>query len=231
MAKRKDKDDQANENLNDSNSGEDNFGLPDIEYKPLDTQQDQASSTTRTEETTTSETYTYTPEEDEPSSNAPVVISILIGVVVVVGSFLVYQYWYKPKAEKERMELEALKKKEAAYKQARLDAEAAAEKRRKEIADSTALANAKPVIGTIETLSARTRGYYVVIASAVDGDLIMDYAKKLSVKGVSTKIIPPFGKWKFYRLTISDYDTFDAAQTSADAAKPEFGQGAWVIRY
>lgn len=231
MAKRKDKDDQANENLNDSNSGEDNFGLPDIEYKPLDTQQDQASSTTRTEETTTSETYTYTPEEDEPSSNAPVVISILIGVVVVVGSFLVYQYWYKPKAEKERQELADIKaKQEAAAKQARLAAEEA-ERRRKEIADSTALANAKPAIGTIETLSARTRGYYVVIASAVDGDLIMDYAKKLSAKGVSTKIIPPFGKWKFYRLTISDYDTFAAAQTSADAAKPEFGQGAWVIRY
>jgi hypothetical protein len=104
----------------------------------------------------------------------------------------------------------------------------AEEQRAKELA---AAAEAKPAIGTIETLSGRTGRYYVVIASAVDGDLIMDYANKLSAKGTSTRIIPPYGKWKFYRLTIGDFDSFAAAQTSADEAKPEFGQGAWVKKY
>jgi hypothetical protein len=59
----------------------------------------------------------------------------------------------------------------------------------------------------------------------------MDYAKKLSSKGVSTQIIPPFAKWKFNRLSISDYDTYALAQTNADAAKAEYGSGVWVIRY
>jgi len=70
-----------------------------------------------------------------------------------------------------------------------------------------------------------------VVSSAVDGDLIMDYAKKLSVKGTSTKIIPPFGKWKFYRLAVGDYDTFATAQTNADGVKGEYGSGVWVIKY
>jgi hypothetical protein len=91
--------------------------------------------------------------------------------------------------------------------------------------------NAIPTVGTIETLTDRTRRYYVVISSAVDGDLVMDYAKRLSEKGVSTKIIPPFGKYKFSRLAIGDYDTFASAQTYADAAKADYGGEVWVLRF
>jgi len=232
MAKRKDKGDQANENLNEGNSGEDSFGLPDIEYKPLDNPEQAAAQAEEPykQQEPERETYSYKPEE-ETKSNAPVVIAIVIGLVLVVAAFLVYQYVYKPQAiEKQKKELAA----KAAEKQrreeaARLAKEKEAEEQR--LRDEAAAVADKPAIGTIETLSGRTGRYYVVIASAVDGDLIMDYANKLSARGVGTKIIPPYGKWKFYRLTIGDFDSFAAAQTSADAAKPEFGQGAWVKKY
>ena len=93
------------------------------------------------------------------------------------------------------------------------------------------MANAKPVIGTIETLTAPTRRYYVIVTSDIDDDLLMDYAKKLSEKGVSTKIIPPFGGKNFYRLAIADHDSFASAQTNADAAKSDYGNTVWVLRY
>lgn len=232
MAKRKDKGDQANENLNEGNSGEDNFGLPDIEYKPLDNPEQAATQAEEPykQQEPVRETYSYKPEE-ETKSNAPVVIAIVIGLVLVVAAFLVYQYVYKPQAiEKQKKELAA----KAAEKQRREDAARLAKEKEAEeqrLRDEAAAVAAKPAIGTIETLSGRTGRYYVVIASAIDGDLIMDYANKLSAKGVGTKIIPPYGKWKFYRLTIGDFDSFASAQTSADAAKPEFGQGAWVKKY
>ncbi|MBK8292963.1 MAG: hypothetical protein IPK96_20530 [Flammeovirgaceae bacterium] len=230
MAKRKDKDPQENENLNDGNNAEDSFGLPDIEYKPLENPEPEQSQT-KIEEPMR-ESYTYKPEE-EPKSNAPVVIAIIIGLVLVVAAFLIYQYVYKPQAaEKQKKEIAAkaadkLKKEEAA----RLAREREAEEQRKRDEAAAAIV-AKPVDGTVETLTGRTGRYYVVIASAVDGDLIMDYAKKLSAKGTGSKIIPPFGKWKFYRLTTGgDFDTYALAQSSADSAKPEFGEGAWVIKY
>lgn len=230
MAKRKD--DQANENLNEGNSSEDSFGLPDIEYKPLEKEEPKAEESSTNSEESPREPYSYTPAE-EPKSNAPVIISIIIGLVLIVAAFLVWQYVYKPQAaEKAKKELAA---KNAAAKAAkekadRDAAEKAAEEQRRKDAEAAALA-AKPAVGTIETLSSPTRRYYVVVASAVDGDLIMDYAKKLSAKGTSTRIIPPFGKWKFYRLTLGDFDTYALAQSSADSSKPEFGEGAWVIRY
>lgn len=235
MAKRKDKNESANDQNNENNP-EDNFGLPDIEYKPLETETTGQSETEYVEEQkqeTVRESYTYTPQE-ETKSNAPIIIGVVIGLVLIVGAFLIYQYVYKPKAEKEKRELaekkkaDELKRKEEADRIAREKEE---EERKRLEAEAAAAAAAKPAVGTYETLSSRTGRYYVVVASAVDGDLIADYAKKLSAKGTSSKIIPPFGKWKFYRLTIGDFDSFASAQASADSSKPEFGEGAWVIKY
>jgi cytoskeletal protein RodZ len=234
MAKRKDKDDQANENLNDGNNAEDNFGLPEVEYKPLENQEEQKveESTYKSEETVR-EPYSYTPPE-EPKSNAPVIIAVIIGLVLVVAGYLIWEYVYKPqKAEKAKKELADQKARDKAAKEKadREAAERATEEQRKKDAEAAAALAAKPAIGTIETLSSRTGRYYVVVASAVDGDLLMDHAKKLSAKGTSTQIVPPFGKWKFYRLTIGSFDTYALAQTNADSAKSEFGNATWVVKY
>jgi hypothetical protein len=71
----------------------------------------------------------------------------------------------------------------------------------------------------------------VVVASAVDVDLLTDYAKKLSEKGVSSKIIPPYGKYKVYRITIDSGDSFAMAQAKADGLKAEYGDAVWVLKY
>lgn len=254
MAKRKKPaDDQTNENLNQSNeSSDDTFGLPDIEYKPLDRVEETTtvvetttvySSTEPEEQQTTNEEYheqtaseqqetpvEYTFEE-EPAPVWPKVLGILIVVLLAVGAAW-YFVVYKPKADKEKQELadrENARKQRIADSTARANAEAQARldtERRK--ADS--LANLSKA-GVFEVLTERTGRYYVVIASAVDDDLLVDHAKKLGEKGISTKLIPPFRKYKFYRLTIADADTFAAAQQIADSKKAEFTDALWVLKY
>ena len=89
MAKRKDKNESANDQNNENNS-EDNFGLPDIEYKPLETEttgEPQAEMIEEPKETVR-EAYTYTPQE-EPKSNAPIIIAAVIGLVLILGAFLI----------------------------------------------------------------------------------------------------------------------------------------------
>lgn len=244
MAKTNDPNDEKDENQDKPNDSEDNFGLPDIEYKPLAEQEgDQpkaeeseepaaSSSSEETKSTYQPGSYTYTPPEEK--SKTPIVIGIVIAIVVVVAGFLIYQYVYKPAQEKARQEELARKKAqddEAARKRAEQERLAAIEAENKRKADSIAAANAKPPEGAIQMLSEQTRRYYVVVSSAIDDDLVMDYAKKLSAKGVSTKIIPPFGKTKFFRLTIGDYETYAIAQNNADQAKDTYGPKVWVVRY
>jgi hypothetical protein len=237
--------DEANKNSN-----EDNFGLPDLDYKPLD-KLDDASTQSHNQETSPmmeeagstsqeelvheqlvqeEERVPYKPVEEATPSKAPVIIAILIGLVVLVAGFLVWKYVIQPsnlKAQQEKLAKEKLQKEQA--EASRLAKQREEEERQRLAAE--AAAKAKPAVGAVEALSAPTGRYYVVIASAVDGDLVMDYAKKLSLKGIGCKIIPPFGKWKFSRLAIADHDSYATAQTAADGMKAEYGNAVWVIKY
>lgn len=232
---------------NKDNQIEDSFGLPDLDYKPLNELEQKSEATNVTSETeSTSVEFTeqiFSGEaeqkqevrniyltEEEPKSKAPVIIGIIIALVVVLAGFLIYQYVIAPNREKDRLaKIEQEKARKAKEESDRITREQEEERKRREAEE--AAAKAKPAEGAIESLTAPTGRYYVVVASAVDGDLVMDYAKKLSAKGVGTKIIPPFGKSKFSRITISDHDSFAAGQTAADAAKAEYGNAVWVIKY
>ena len=238
------------DDINQDKDNEDNFGLPAIDYKPLDnlevkTEQvassfDPASSiVVEFEQMSPPETIEKGKEEKElvepilqkePPSKAPIILGVILTLLVLLTGFLVYQYVIIPNAEKERrtkIEQEnATKAKEEADRVAREQ-----EEQRKRLEAEEALAKAEPAEGSMESLTAPTGRYYVVVASAIDADLVMDYAKKLSAKGISTKIIPPFGKTKFSRITISDHDSFAEGQTAADAAKAEYGTAVWVIKY
>lgn len=227
--------DDTNKNSND----EDNFGLPDIEYKPLDqldtskqkVEPVTAEETSANQETSGERSGRETPiyeEEEEEGSGTGRIIGWIVVLVVLVGAFLAYRYVYVPKKEKEKQE-QLAREKALQMEKAKTDslARVAEEERLKREAE----ANAKPAVGSIETLSQRTGHYFVIISSSIDGDLAMDRAKKLSAKGISSKIIPPFGKWKFYRLGIGDFDSFASAQSSADASKSEYGDALWVMKY
>jgi hypothetical protein len=175
--------------------------------------------------------YTPTYSYKEESSVWPKVIGALL-VLALIGIGIWYFAIYKPrqlaKEEQERKELAAIQE-DARKKEAERQA---ARQREDEQKAAAALPPPAPAIGTIETLSGRSGRYYVVIASSIDGDLIMDYAKKLSGSGVSTKIIPPFGKSSFHRLTIAEGDTYETTQARADELKGgDYGDKLWVIKY
>jgi cytoskeletal protein RodZ len=235
---------KEDEEKKDSSQNEDDFGLPDLDYKPLDQLEENSPEQPRSEPSPLMEEFDdSTSAEKEPireeikfeaeaeqKSKAPIFIAMIIGVVVLAAAFLVWKYVIVPSNEKAKQEQLAKEKAlKAREEEARLAKQREEEERQRLAAE--AAANAKPAEGTIEVLENPTKRYYVVITSAVDADLTMDYAKKLSAKGVSSKIIPPFGKWKFNRLAIADFDNFQAAQSQADAAKADYGDAVWVIRY
>ncbi len=253
MARRKKTDE--NEPANESQaSSDDTFGLPEINYEPIRKEETasepqpepepepttqpevQYNDSAVTESTYADEPapaeseYRYEPVREEPAPLWPKVLAIVLVVVVALGAafyFLIYQPKQEEKARLaavKAQEDKARKEREEEENRARLAREAA-ERRR---LDSLA---ATPKAGAIEVLEQRTGLYYVVIASAVDVDLLTDYARKLSEKGVSSKIIPPFGKYKVYRITVDSGDSFAMAQVKAEGLKGEYGDAIWVLKY
>lgn len=265
MARRKKQDEEEQENIN--NESDDSFGLPEVEYQPLNREEPPTTTVeTETTYTTTStpepepepvreeyveEEYvereeevieepeynepepSYVEEEDEESSPVWPKVLIVILLLAIAGAAGYYFAFYRPEqqakealAEKELLAREA----EAARKEADRLAALKLEEDEKRRADS--LANVKPAEGSIEALSERTGRYYVVVASAIDDDLIRDHAAKLSKAGVTCWIIPPFGKTKFSRLAVEYKDTYADAQATADGMKGgDYGNEIWVVKY
>lgn len=259
MAKRKktSNEDLPEENKEGLSSSDENFGLPEIEYEPLDRTEAKSEDSTagysdsveeqseeRVEEGQTSEWkpydaegtgnsgYTYTPPPPDPVW-PKIIIAIVLLLVIGGGVWYFASYAPAKKAEAERVARE-VEERNAAERKLAEERRAAEEKRRREEDErnrAEELLSAQPTEGTIEILSERTSRYHVVISSAIDGDLTMDYAKKLSKNGISTKLIPPFGKSKFNRLVIADHDTWAEAQANAESVKGTYGDAVWVIKY
>jgi hypothetical protein len=262
--KKKQNEEQPQENLD---SSDDTFGLPEIEYEPLQRNdrveeevtenevhepqaespitenEDQPSEIPAEEEQVREEfvednqfyepSYSYSYQDEKPAI-WPKVLGVFL-IILIAGGAVWYFVDIRPKQlakdAKERRELLA-QQEEARKKEAeKLAAQRLADEERKKAAAAPAQAEAPPA-GTIETLSGRSGRYYVVVASAIDGDLIMDYAKKLSSKGVTSTIIPPFGKTKFHRLAVATGDTYENAQATADGMKGgDYGDKVWVVKY
>lgn len=240
MARRK----KFNEDqLEGSENNDETFGLPEIEYQPINREEPMqndsvadnsyASQSNEGNEYRQEEVrrdYTYEEEEDD-NSPLPKILGVLALLLLAGAAYWFFGIYQPGKRDAERL----VKQREDAQAIARRDslarveaeqARLAAEQRR---ADS--LANLATTKGVVETLSERTNRYYVVIASAIDSDLLMDRANALSAKGVNCKIIPPFGKTKFSRLTIAEGDTYQSTQATADGMKGEYGDGLWVVKY
>lgn len=180
------------------------------------------------EESTYQSSYSYQRESPEVW---PKVLGFII-ILLIAGGAIWYFAYQRPKQlaeeEQERRELVAIQEEARRKEEARL-AEA---KRLDEQKTVVAQAAATPKFGEIETLSGRSGRYYVVVASSIDGDLIMDYAKKLREKGIGSKIIPPFGKSKFHRIAVAGGDTYETTQATADGLKGgDYGDKIWVVKY
>ena len=245
--KKKSDDDPEDKPKDDFESADDSFGLPDIDYKPLEREEESKAETSEAEmseglsqppepeaqavKEEPSYSYSSYMQEERSSSLAPRIIGIIVVILVALAATW-YFGMYQPEQEKARLEEQRqqeqreAQQREEAERQAQLERDRAAVEQR----NLDSLANL-PREGTVQMLQDRTGKYYVVIASAIDDDLLMDHAQQLSMNNISSSIIPPFGKYRFYRLTIADGETFTVAQDTANELKTEFGQGLWVLRY
>lgn len=200
------------------------------------------------EEASADDGYTEEPADEKPAyvpgsyaakarddqSNSGKIIGIIV-IVLLIGAGLWYFMYFRPAqqeaAEKAKQEQIAIDK--AKKEKARIATEKAAEEQRlrEEEARLQAEEDAKPKIGTIETISEKTSRYYVVVSSGLDGDLAMDYAKKEVNNGTNIKLLSPLGTNKFYRVTVADHDSWAAAENDANDLKSTFGDGVWVLKY
>ena len=254
-------DDELNqEGQDDINDADDSFGLPDLDYKPLEESEEDAvesesedpadtnyaddvSDDFVEEEGGSEEEVAEQPErrfssyrEQESSSNGPK-IAIAIFAIVVIAAGIWYFGFYGP-AEAERAQIEQAEadrieqqRQEELAAQKRQQEEDAAAQSTEEDDESLAVVEEVTERGEVSTISEATSRYYVVIGSFIDVDLAMDLGKELAANGVNTTLISPYSKKKLFRLAVANYGSFGEAASAINDLKSEYGENLWVLKY
>ena len=246
MAKKKDKDPKLeDENINeeakdDISDADESFGLPDIDYEPIDRDAPEETSEepeeAQEEEELDMETVPSDFDEGEDSSassefepkkesRAPMIVAVVVIVLGVIGGLGYFMGWFDFLGGSEEPQETVQEPVQEPVVEEPVEEPVVEEPVEEEPVDVA------PEPGAITTLTEPTSRYYVIIASSVDGDLANDYAKKLSGEGMSPTIIPPFGSTMFYRTALQDFDSFAEAQSKADELKATYGDGLWVLKY
>jgi len=61
--------------------------------------------------------------------------------------------------------------------------------------------------------------------------LAMDYASKIVKKGDNVGIIQPYGKNKYYRVTLGNYTSWGDAENAINGFSATYGNGIWILKY
>ncbi len=245
---------QEQDNLNEA---DDSFGLPDLDYKPLDEESseepvvepEEDSAVEEEENTEDSYTSSYSEESEEEeqeeekpalryqmeeeSSNAPKIIGGIIGVLVL-AAVIWYFGFYGPQ-QKKIAEAEKAKQEELDYKKAQ-DAKAALKKKQEAEAAAAEAAQVANEVeentdAEVEILSERSGRYYIVLESFIDEDFAKDFGNRIAQEGTPSFLIPPYSKKKMQRVAIGGYDSMEEAESGLNNLPEEYGTGKWILKY
>jgi cell division protein FtsN len=82
-----------------------------------------------------------------------------------------------------------------------------------------------------EVITSKTGRYFVVIGSFKRKDNAFKVKENFESQSQSVSIIEPYGKKKFYRVSIADFETIDEAKTKMEELKASYGKNIWILTY
>ncbi|MGD1891151.1 MAG: hypothetical protein ACFB15_11225 [Cyclobacteriaceae bacterium] len=200
----------------------DDFGLPESDFHPIDREEEMPPQF--------EEPRYYVEEEDE--SGKGWIIAAVIGLIVLVG-LAVYLFlfngmdqvasWFGEEEPVEQV-IVATPEPEPVIEEPVVEEPVIEEP----VVEEYPLA---PYTG-IERISAPTGRTFVVVASFVDYDLAMDYARQLEAQGIGSKILDPTSRAPLiHRVAVSDFETFTEGSENIDNYRAEYGENTWILKY
>lgn len=211
-------DEKYREGENEYENKDEDYGLPHVSYEPVNRDETREPIIMNPKDQQATKKNTYKKESQWPVIVGVIVFFALIGIFVYL--FLIRTpeappvVQTVPVVEEEIPEVEEFETTvvDTAWKTAPVEP-------------------AQPAVGAISTISSRTGQAYIIGGSFIDVDLARDYGNKLAGEGVSTTIIEPYGKVKYYRLAVATYPTVGDALNNIEQLKTNYGENIWVLKY
>ncbi|MDN5203070.1 SPOR domain-containing protein [Fulvivirgaceae bacterium BMA10] len=223
-----------------TNMGDEDYGLPEVNLKPIAGGGGAAKSASTTQKSSTQN------KRYQGQSNAPIIVLLIFVFLAIVG-ILGWIYkdevlaFFKSEPEVAQQEETPEETTQPGTETATLDTVNEASRRQQEELEAADESSSSTTgsfgnisasgVGQITELTGRTGRTYVIVGSFLDVDLAKDYGNKLAKEGLNTTIIPPYNKRKFYRLAIADYGSISEAVSELDGLRATYGNQIWVLKY
>ncbi|MBU2916157.1 SPOR domain-containing protein [Reichenbachiella agariperforans] len=223
-------DDTDSDSLFSSDSDDSLFDSDNVSFGVDDDSDDDSSVESDKKLPENYKAYTY----NESSGGFTKIIVIGVVVIAVIAAGMLWLSGGPEGTEKKVAKVEKPITKPKVKKEEPVAVEATPEPATEELESVSAkpeLEAASAPAGEIVRVTERTGVSYIVIASFIDDDLAMDYAKELSAEGKGVKVISPFGNAKRFRVSVADYSTYGDAASQLGSFKSEYGDQVWALKY
>lgn len=215
-----DKDDQNKRPDEEANAdqfhADNEFGLPEVEYSPLEREQSEIAEDRFQPESIQSRQNI---QPKQKKSSWPMWMALV--VILLLAGIFVYFFVFKDNANDQI----------AKNKQQNAGTVVIEEKPKPiEEPEETVEPEVAPK-GSVSVISSRTGKYHLIVGSFIDSDLARDFAAKLADEGNNAKIIEPSGTRKFYRLSVKEAESIPQLETELEEMRAKYGENVWIVKY
>lgn len=207
--------DEANDDQFHTNS---EFGLPEVEYSPLEREQNEMSETNFQNEHIQSRRDV---QPQQQKSSWPMWIALV--VILLLAGVFVYFFIFQEKTDDQVV-------------QQQITTPVVIEEEPEPVEEpvETEWETTPPVEtpeGSVSVISSRTGNYHLIVGSFIDSDLARDFADKLATEGNQAKIIEPTGTRKFYRLSVKEAGSISQLESELENMRAKYGENVWIVKY
>ncbi|MDF9797201.1 hypothetical protein OKW21_002464 [Catalinimonas alkaloidigena] len=213
---------EDNERQSYNQEDQDDFGLPEPEYSPLQREEEYSPVNEQQD-------YYQDDEDEKDSKSTGLIVFGILSLVLIVG-LVVYLFLFDGMAQ-----VSSWFGEEPAPTTTYVEPEP-----EPIIEDTPESAPEEPVTevnslipySDISTISEPTGRSFIVIGSFVDEDLAMDYANKLMEEGIGTRILSPTDRAPLmHRIAVADFTDFNTAMQQVQQFRDQYGDNTWVLKY
>lgn len=211
---------EDNERQSYNQEDQDDFGLPEVEYHPLD-REDEAPAAFE-------QSNHYQKEEEESSTSKGLLVFGIISLLLIAG-LSVYLFLFGGMEQVSGWFADD----PAPATYVEPEPEPIPEQPTEEVAPEPVVeVNPLAPYSDISTITEPTGHSYIVIGSFVDEDLAMDFSNKMMEQGVGVKILSPTGRAPLmHRVAVADFLDFSVAMSEVEQFRNTYGDNTWVLKY
>ncbi|MBX9853674.1 MAG: SPOR domain-containing protein [Cytophagaceae bacterium] len=201
---------------------EDSFGLPELIFKPIERKSITMNKPIKAGQPTKKAVEDMDADGQPKKSKAALIIIPII--LVLLGGATTFLYFNKDNATFASINPFVIFNKED-------KAEVKPEPVKEQVTQVDSSQFVAEETSGSQIITSQTGRFFIVAGSFKNRENAMKLREKFENESVNASLIEPYGKKKFYRVAIADFDSKESAKQKLTELEAQYGKSLWILTY